>query len=288
MTQAELLQRINSFTRWHYQFDLQGHKTPIAEHGLINRHAQRRSYFFDPLVKLLGGSLAGKRVLDLGCNAAFWSLCAAENGCEYVLGIDGRPMHIEQANLVFEAQGIERSRYDFRCGDIFDVLQEEIGTFDIVLCLGLLYHVNKHVTLLEAIERINTDLLLIDTSLLLRPGALLRLRQEPVEDPRNACDYSIVMDPTRQAVLDMVRMLGYRAIVLKPHFSDYTFANDYASGSRRAFFCTKQTPLESLSVEGGADEECSLTLAEVREIPANQLFRALIGKLFRRVGVVKD
>src|SRR5215212_7167970 len=29
-------------------------------------------YFFDPLVHLLGGSLTGKRALDLGCNAGFW------------------------------------------------------------------------------------------------------------------------------------------------------------------------------------------------------------------------
>jgi ribosomal protein L11 methylase PrmA len=41
-------------------------------------------------------------VLDLGCNAGFWSLAAIDAGADLVVGIDGRQMHIDQANLVFE------------------------------------------------------------------------------------------------------------------------------------------------------------------------------------------
>jgi len=70
----EIRQKIASFPRWHYRFDLKGNLTPIFEERFANRHEQRKKYFFDPLVQLFGGSLAGKRVLDLGCNAGFWSL----------------------------------------------------------------------------------------------------------------------------------------------------------------------------------------------------------------------
>ena len=59
---------------------------------MVNRHQQRRSYFFDPLVNALGGSLRGRRVLDLGCSAELWSLLALQAGAEFVLGIDGRSM----------------------------------------------------------------------------------------------------------------------------------------------------------------------------------------------------
>ena len=106
--------RINNFDDWNYQFELAGHKTtPHAD--AINRHEQRKKYFFRPLVDLLGGSLAGKRVLDLGCNQGFWSLAAIENGCDYVLGIDGRQTHIDQAKFVFDVKGINKARYNFRC-----------------------------------------------------------------------------------------------------------------------------------------------------------------------------
>src|SRR5262245_43303161 len=102
---VDLAAEVARFERWHYQFDLGGVRTPIFDPDHVRRHAERRAYFFEPLVRLCGGSLRGKRVLDLGCNAGWWSLQAIEAGCDHVLGIDGRPAHIEQAELVFRAKG---------------------------------------------------------------------------------------------------------------------------------------------------------------------------------------
>ena len=71
-------------------------------------------------------------------------------------------MHLDQANMVFDAIGVEPNRYRFQLSDIFDLeLQEE--PFDIVLCLGLLYHVSKPFELMERIAAWNDDLLVIDT-----------------------------------------------------------------------------------------------------------------------------
>lgn len=80
----QLRERVAIFPRWHYEFDLNGVRTPIFNHRHVNRHEQRKNYFFRPLVRLCGGSLSGKRVLDLGCNAGFWSLMAIEAGADYV------------------------------------------------------------------------------------------------------------------------------------------------------------------------------------------------------------
>jgi 2-polyprenyl-3-methyl-5-hydroxy-6-metoxy-1,4-benzoquinol methylase len=97
----ELRRKIASLDAWHYQFGLKGNPTPIHKDDRVNRHVGRKEYIFDPMVEMFGGSLAGKRVLDLGCNPGFWSLCAAQAGCGYVLGLDGRQMHVDQANFVF-------------------------------------------------------------------------------------------------------------------------------------------------------------------------------------------
>src|SRR5580658_2659525 len=192
MDQAELRARIDSFPRWHYEFDLQGIKTPIWDHGHINRHKQRVAYFFEPMVAMFGGSLAGKRVLDLGCNAGFWSLQAIEAGAEFVLGIDGRQMHVDQANLVFEVNKVDASRYEFRTGNVFTDDFSDQGPFDIVLCLGLMYHVSKPVELIERASAVNTDVLLIDTSISNSGGASVRLHRESLDEPRNAVDYETV------------------------------------------------------------------------------------------------
>src|SRR5438874_11343056 len=92
---SDIATRIASFPRWHYEFELDGHLTPIFDPAYANRHRQRRRYFFDALLHTCGGSLKGLRVLDLGCNAGFWSLAAIEGGCDLVYGVDGRAMHVE-------------------------------------------------------------------------------------------------------------------------------------------------------------------------------------------------
>ena len=248
MDSNEILRRIRGFPRWHYQFDLGGHLTPVFKEGHINRHRQRRAYFMQPLIDLFGGSLKGKRVLDLGCNAGYWSLAAIAAGCEFVLGIEGRRMHVDQAHFVFDVHGIDRERFHFIEGNVFEVDFRDHGTFDVVLFLGLLYHVSKPVVLMEKIAEVNTDVLVIDTGLTKMPGSFLEIRHEPTDEPRYSVDYSLVIRPTRRAVVDLAQLFGYSVAILKPQFDDYTGAEVYEKGKRRAFICTKQTPVDLLPV----------------------------------------
>ena len=52
MDTRELRERIAEFPNWHYEFDLQGVSTPIANREFANRHRERKRYFFDPLIRL--------------------------------------------------------------------------------------------------------------------------------------------------------------------------------------------------------------------------------------------
>lgn len=251
MRDQEIRQRIDSFEKWHYRFDLRGNLTPLRARR-VNRHAQRKGYFFDPLVGLFGGTLAGKRVLDLACNAGFWSLHSARAGCDYVLGIDGRQMHVDQANLVFEVEEVGRDRYDFVRGDIFETDLTRYGPFDVVLCLGLMYHVSKHVNLMEIISAVNTDVLVVDTTLSTLPGSVLELVRQDTEKYLSALDYNLAMRPTRGAVRDLAELFGYSVVTLEPDFRDengspkWFGAPDYKDGSRRAFVCAKRSDLSAL------------------------------------------
>jgi 2-polyprenyl-3-methyl-5-hydroxy-6-metoxy-1,4-benzoquinol methylase len=247
MDTEELRARIASFPRWHYQFDLQGVKTPIFDPGHINRHEQRVKYFFDPLVDLFDGSLKGKRVLDLGCNAGFWSLKAIEAGCDFVLGIDGRQMHIDQANLVFEANQVDQSRYEFRTGNIFVDEFSDAGPFDVVLCLGLMYHISKPVELLERIVAVNTDVLVIDTSVSGMGGSSIRFRRDALDEPRNSVDHEMVFILSKQAIVDLVRSFGYSVIPLSLHATNFDGMLVYQRGTRLAFMCAKKTDLSALA-----------------------------------------
>jgi SAM-dependent methyltransferase len=246
----ELRERIESFPRWHYEFDFNGVSTPIWDPGLTNRHQQRKEYFFSPLIELYGGSLAGKRVLDLGCNAGFWSLSAIEAGADFVLGVDGRQMHIDQANLVFEAKQVEPERYRFVLADVFKLDLSEEEPFDVVLCLGLLYHVSKPFELMERISSWNRDLLVVDTSLALVSGRYFKMVRQNVDEPRSAVDRNAALVPSSGAVARLVREFDYASIaMLRPRFTSWKRSSSYRRGRRRAFIAAKRTSLESLDAE---------------------------------------
>ncbi len=257
MLDEEIKQKVANLKPWHYEFDLGASVTPIRKKEKVSRHGQRKAYFFDPLVQLCGGSLEGKRVLDLACNAGFWSLNSVHAGCDYVLGIDGRQMHIDQANLVFEANGIDGDRHDFIEGDIFETDLRQFGRFDVVLCLGLMYHISKHVELLEKISDLNTDILVVDTLLSTLPGSVLEIDRQDVDNNLSALDYNLAMKPSGQAMRELVELFGYSVSTLEPDFRDeagnpsWTGAPDYERGARRAFVCSKKTDLSSLPAESG-------------------------------------
>lgn len=252
MEDEEIVQRINSFPYWHYPFDLKGHFTPLPKNMdsyviFEGRVFKRKKYFFDPIVELCGGSLRGKRVLDLGCNSGFWCLSAIEEEADSVLGIDARQMFVEQANFVFEVKEVDENRYDFIAGNVFDIDFSEFGTFDIVLCLGLLYHVNSPVLLVEKIARANDDILVIDTRVSNTLGSHMEILFD-YEGPDSYMDYKLVMQPTKRAVFDIVKTFGYSAVMLKPPFTDYKGVWDYR-WERRAFLCAKKTNLSKLPPE---------------------------------------
>ncbi len=238
LTQEEIRRGIDRNPRWHYEFDLAGIRTPIHDRTWINRHAQRKRFFMDPLAK--AGGFAGKRVLDLGCNAGFWSLAAIEGGCAHVVGIDARPSHIEQAELVFRAKGVDPARYRFMEDNVFEGdLASWGGPFDVVLCLGLLYHVCKPMELLERISRVSRDVLLIDSTVYNDPRNVIDLRHEPLDDPRMSADYQLVFLPSPGAVHDMARAVGYTCLTLAPAFDDWEGCEDFRRGDRYAFACSK-------------------------------------------------
>jgi SAM-dependent methyltransferase len=245
MSDEVIREKIDSFPSWHFAFDLNGNLTKKYSY----RQVWRKEYFFDPLVELLGGSLEGKRVLDLACNAGYWSWCAIEAGCDYILGIDYEQMHIEQSTFVFEVKEVDKSRYDLIAGDIFATDLTQFGTFDVVLCPGLMYHITKPMELLEKISAVNSDLLMIDTRLADLPGSAISIRHGGRR-----------MHPSREAVRDLAQQCGYSVRVLKPHFGgpggvehpsakrlgDYRWPN---RRGRRAFMCAKRTDLGHLPVE---------------------------------------
>jgi tRNA (mo5U34)-methyltransferase len=243
MEARELEDRIAAFPGWRYRFQFDnGVSTPTPDRGMVNRQEQRRRYFFEPLLRLTGGSLSGHRVLDMGCNAGFWSLNAVEAAADFVLGVDGQQRYLDQANLVFEAKGVDRDRYRFEQGNVFE--HEFAERFDLVLCLGLMDHVAKPVELFELMSRVGAELIVLDTDVSRARSSLFEVSR--LYDARDALESPLVLIPSREAVTDLADQFGFQAVALEPSITDHSGMQDYRRQRRLAFICSKSMPLNGL------------------------------------------
>jgi len=102
--------------------------------------------------------LAGRRALDIGCNAGFYSFELAKRGAS-VLAIDVDEHYLRQGRWAAE-QLDPQGRVEFRQMTVYDLaaLDEQ---FDLVLFLGVLYHLRHPLLALDIVgERVRGRLLL--------------------------------------------------------------------------------------------------------------------------------
>jgi tRNA (mo5U34)-methyltransferase len=93
-------------------------------------------------------ALAGKRVLDIGCNAGFYAFKLAERGAR-VLAIDMDEHYLEQAR--WAARRLDRDgRVEFRQMTVYDVARLE-DEFDLILFLGVLYHLRHPLLAIDGV-----------------------------------------------------------------------------------------------------------------------------------------
>lgn len=83
--------------------------------------------------------LAGLRILDLACLEGGYSIEFGLHGAE-VVGIEGRSRNVEKACFAQRALGL--SNVSFVQDDVRNLEQRKYGEFDVVLCLGILYHLD--------------------------------------------------------------------------------------------------------------------------------------------------
>ena len=101
--------------------------------------------------------LAGKRVLDIGAWDGWFSFEAERHGAE-VTAIDC----VEVANFL-ELQKRLASRVSYRILDFYELSEAGLGVFDIVFCLGILYHLKHPLLALEIVCGLTTDTAIVES-----------------------------------------------------------------------------------------------------------------------------
>jgi tRNA (mo5U34)-methyltransferase len=83
---------------------------------------------------------AGKTVLDLGCWDGYWSFYAERRGAAHVLATDDQSQNWARSSGLLLAKQLLRSSVETRLDvSVYDLAKVE-GTFDIIFCMGIYYH----------------------------------------------------------------------------------------------------------------------------------------------------
>jgi tRNA (mo5U34)-methyltransferase len=162
----------------------------------------------------LPADLSGKRLLDIGCWDGFYSFEAERRGAE-VTSIDC--WHPDGFFLAHEAL---KSRVQFHEMSVYDLSRERFGSFDIVLFLGVLYHVRHPLLALERVCEMAHDVAVIETHVIDNARAAPFPALEFYEFDELGGAYDNWFGPNTEALLAMTRAAGFvRPHVLQKHAS---------------------------------------------------------------------
>ena len=155
LSTEEIRHRAAALGPWFHNIDLNGVKT-APEHFLGDYpNIKWRSF-----ESAIDADLTGKSVLDIGCNGGFYSMEMKRRGAARVLGVDFDEDYLSQARFAAEVLGFD---IEFRKLSVYDV--GSLGErFDIVIFMGVLYHLRHPLLALDLIrEHVAGDLMIFQS-----------------------------------------------------------------------------------------------------------------------------
>jgi tRNA (mo5U34)-methyltransferase len=157
MTREEVERRVRQLGQWFHNLDLKGVQT-APDHFLGDYPVVKWRRF----AHAIPADLRDKSVLDIGCNAGFYAIEMKRRGAARVLGIDFDEKYLAQARFAAE---VSEAEIEFRKLSVYDVHQ--LGErFDVVLFMGVLYHLCHPLLALDLIhEHVVKDLFVFQSML---------------------------------------------------------------------------------------------------------------------------
>jgi tRNA (mo5U34)-methyltransferase len=239
MEREALRTEIEALAPWFHNIDLGGVQT-APDHFL----GDYPNFKFARFAELLPEDLSGKSVLDIGCNAGFYSVEMKRRGASRVVGIDSDQRYLDQARLATRALGFDG--IEFLNLSVYDVgaLGER---FDLVIFMGVLYHLRHPLLALDLIrEHVASDMLLFQS---LQQGS-----KEVMEVPE---DHPFYVEGT----LDPPSYF-YDPRYPKMHFIEKQFAHDWTNWWAPNRACTEaMLRAAGFAIEKGPIDEVYLCRA---------------------------
>lgn len=188
---------------WWHQIELPG--------GYVTPGPDRSA---EKLATLQLPDLTGKTVLDVGAFDGYFSFAAERLGAARVLAADSfvwrRPGGKDGFELARRALGSSVQDIEI---DVLDISPESVGRFDVVLFLGVLYHMRHPLLALERMADVTDELLVVETMV---DFTFLRSPAAAFYPWKMQGDHTNWWGPNRAAVLGMLQSAGFERVRAYP------------------------------------------------------------------------
>ena len=149
VTDADARAMIAAYPRWYHRIEV---RPGVITPGVNDSPVQLQ-------MLQLPADCSGLRVLDIGARDGFFSFELERRGAD-VLAVDYMPA--DRTGFPIAAQ-LLGSRVVFQQANIYHLTPEAIGTFDLVLFLGLLYHLPDPIRAMRVVRRLCTGRMYLET-----------------------------------------------------------------------------------------------------------------------------
>ena len=246
---AELEAELRSPLPWMYPWRLTREVAVSLDGSELPSVHATRAEMIEPVVRAaLRAAGPDATVLDLGCSEGWFAHRALEWGAARVVGIDVRAANVRRARLIAAHFGLEQLQFEQM--DVFAA--GALGAFDVVLMLGLIYHLENPIGALRVARTcargtavVESQLTEHDEPIQLGWGITGEFREtrghwaavlEPAEDQRDdgnplaSFGGVVSLVPNRAALLEAMTVAGFtdvRMLDAAPHLNP-----QYAEGHR--------------------------------------------------------
>ena len=219
---------------WFYEFEFpDGRRTSsYLPRGVEQIHTTRLEMLLSAVGPIVSGDWSKHSVIDVACHQGYFSTQLAQMGVRDVLAVDARTEHVADAELIAKALDLANMRV--RQFDVHALTPETVGRFDIVLMLGLIYHLENPVGALRVARALTQDqgICLVETQIVpgmtgmvdygsyrfVRPlkGSFGIIDETEETHGPEASTTGICLVPSLEALIWVMQKVGFRRVEILP------------------------------------------------------------------------
>ena len=213
-----------------------------------------RQDFISKFLDSIKDQVSLQTTIDVGCGVGYFAKFLSERGLR-VVAMDGRDENAREGRRRFP-------HIDFVTRDVEDPSLPQLGTFDLVLCVGLLYHLENPFRAIRNLHALTGKVLVVESMCIPGMEPELALLDEGHDD-NQGLNY-IAFYPTESCLVKMLYRSGFPFVYrFKELPSDEQFTDTPSRKRSRTFLAAAKSALSSPNLELARERvRCSVSASD--------------------------